>query len=212
MANPGKVDRAGARKAQQQKAARRGITLAAARAVVRDGYTATTMKSIAKEAGYTASSLYNYFASKEAIFEELRSDMVEHFLAAVEEEIPDGLDFPARLALLSHRIGQLAEELREAVVMYVVGGFDPAEERSRERVMRHGEFRAAYTRWFERNSSEEERCGHPASEVALLYFGLLRAFYEEVILASPIDDELLKRSRLRANRFFLAALSAPTLD
>ncbi|MDR3202333.1 MAG: TetR/AcrR family transcriptional regulator [Bifidobacteriaceae bacterium] len=52
---------------QHREGRRRQITLAAARCFHRDGFHATTMDSIIREAGLSAGAVYRYFPSKDAI-------------------------------------------------------------------------------------------------------------------------------------------------
>ena len=52
-------------------ATRRGVVDAAYRLIVAHGYSATSMRDIAAEAGISAGSIYNHFPTKEAIVEEV---------------------------------------------------------------------------------------------------------------------------------------------
>src|SRR6187549_3669844 len=50
------------------EATRQALIEAAARLFTRDGYAATSIRTIAAEAGITGGSVYNHFANKEEIF------------------------------------------------------------------------------------------------------------------------------------------------
>ncbi len=199
------------RRALQLKSARQGIMLAAARIVIEAGYQATTMRTIAKEAGYTASSLYTYFKSKEEIFEALRIELLDHFEATIEEELPEGLDFQARVAVLTHRLGRFAEDYEHAVALHVVGGIDLAAESGRNRVERMERTTCSVQDWFARNCTLEERHGHRAEDVADLYHGIMVACMERAFLIGKgeLGAETLKQANTRGLSFFFAALRAP---
>lgn len=199
------------RRALQLKSARQGIMLAAARIVIEAGYQATTMRTIAKEAGYTASSLYTYFKSKEEIFEALRVELLDHFEATIEEELPEGLDFQARVAVLTHRLGRFAEDYEHAVALHVVGGIDVAAESGLDRVERMERTTCSVRDWFAKNGTLEERQGHSAEDVADLFHGIMSACMERAFLIGKgeLDAETLKQANARGLGFFFAALNAP---
>ncbi|MEL6246136.1 MAG: TetR/AcrR family transcriptional regulator [Pseudomonadota bacterium] len=77
-------------KRARSKAANRSAILSAARAVfARIGYDATTVRDIIRETELAAGTFYNYFKSKEEVFEAIASDSTERFgeiLARVREE------------------------------------------------------------------------------------------------------------------------------
>jgi AcrR family transcriptional regulator len=60
-------DKREARRQQRQEHVRQGILAAAKRVFAKTGIESATMQEIAQEAGYSPSSLYNYFPSKEDI-------------------------------------------------------------------------------------------------------------------------------------------------
>jgi AcrR family transcriptional regulator len=109
------------RKERELARTREDIVEAAARAFARRGYRAATMAEIAREAGYTAPTLYSYFASKEEIFAELRRVIRAEFQTIYETPMPRGLDFRQRLELLVTRKLELIERRRDAFqVMYAI--------------------------------------------------------------------------------------------
>jgi AcrR family transcriptional regulator len=65
-------------------AIRAGLRDAAERVFVRGGFSATKMSDIAREAGVAVGTLYNYFESKEVIFEEILASRGTEFLARLE--------------------------------------------------------------------------------------------------------------------------------
>lgn len=82
---------------------RQDIVEAAARVFATSGFRAATMQAIAREAGYTAASLYTYFKSKDELIDALIRDVEQAVLALFEAPVPSGLAFPQRLELLLQR-------------------------------------------------------------------------------------------------------------
>jgi AcrR family transcriptional regulator len=72
----------------------------AARAVVlRDGHEGATTRAILDEAGMSAGSLYNYFASKDELFDALADQVVGENVAALVDRDGNGGDANLRVAL-----------------------------------------------------------------------------------------------------------------
>lgn len=82
---------------------RQDIVEAAARVFATSGFRTATMQAIAREAGYTAASLYTYFKSKDEIIDALVRDIEQAVVALFEAPVPAGLTFPQRLELLLQR-------------------------------------------------------------------------------------------------------------
>lgn len=71
---------------QEQSSERREEILAiAARLIARRGYSATTVRDIAEEAGILSGSLYHHFASKEAMLEEILHGFMDRLLTRYDE-------------------------------------------------------------------------------------------------------------------------------
>jgi AcrR family transcriptional regulator len=98
---------------------RRDILDAAARAFARSSFIDATMQDIAKEAGYTAASLYTYFRSKQEIFLGLLELLNEDFLATYDEQLPESLTFGQRLEILLHRQFEIADRRRDAFLVFL---------------------------------------------------------------------------------------------
>lgn len=199
------------RKAQHLRSARAGIMLAAARTVVNRGYQATTMRTIAKEAGYTASSLYTYFRSKEQIFEAMRDELLLHLDEILGEPMPDGLDFPACVKVLGHRFARFAEEFQEVIALHIVGGVDLPDEDRAARFARIGRLQRQCEAWFQANATPEELGGHPPLDAAVLFLGVMKGFMEQAFVegeGAP-GPETLRLRMARGLDFFLSGLRAP---
>ena len=98
----------------RREATRARILDAAWRIARRDGLAALSLRDIAREVGMRAPSLYNYFPSKNAIYDAMYADGLRELVAAVWEPSVKTSD-PA--AVVRHRMKLF---VREAV-------HDPAE-------------------------------------------------------------------------------------
>lgn len=72
----------------EQSSERRDQILAiAARLIAKQGYSATTVRDIADEAGILSGSLYHHFPSKEAILQEILRSFLDGLLARFEQVV-----------------------------------------------------------------------------------------------------------------------------
>lgn len=76
-----------ARHPKQVHRIRESILDAAITVFARKGYQAATMHELAREAGYTAPSLYNYFPGKRQIFEALVDRLDAEFIAVDRKSV-----------------------------------------------------------------------------------------------------------------------------
>ncbi|AKU92341.1 TetR/AcrR family transcriptional regulator [Vulgatibacter incomptus] len=110
------------RRAREIARTRQDILEAAARAFVHSGLKAATMQDIAKEAGYTAASLYGYFSSKEEILKGLHQLIAEEVTGVFDTPIPGGLTFRQKLELLLQRQLEVAMRRRDLIALFHVSG------------------------------------------------------------------------------------------
>jgi len=85
------------------------ISKAAKELFIERGFHATSMRDIAKKANVSLGNVYNYFETKEAIFESIINDylrIVEEKLKRILDEIDDPID-PRNLRFLGEKIGDL---------------------------------------------------------------------------------------------------------
>lgn len=76
---------------QDQSSDRRDQIIAiAARLIARRGYSATTVRDIADEAGILSGSLYHHFSSKEAILQEILRSFMAGLLGRFDEIVAEG--------------------------------------------------------------------------------------------------------------------------
>lgn len=151
---------------------RQDILEAAARAFARNGYQAVTMQEIAKEAGYTAASLYSYFCSKEEILAGLRELVLSESHSIFEQPMPAGIPLREKLLLLFERQLEIARKRREIAGLLHLGAGTPSD---------HCELHANRLRllvdFLEAHARPEELGGHSSEDVALMLAGAGGAFF-----------------------------------
>ncbi len=155
---------------------REDILDAAARAFARTGMQATTMQDIAREAGYTAASLYTYFRSKGEIEEGLLHQLTTEFLQIFDRPMPEGLSFQQRFDALMLRHMELIERRLPLFVSFHAGqqGAGPCHgdaigKRFHEDFERRMQRLA---RWFDDNAGPDDLGGHDSETAARLLFGM----------------------------------------
>jgi AcrR family transcriptional regulator len=201
---------------------REDILDAAARAFCRAGYSSATMRDIAREAGYTAASLYTYFKSKREILEGLVSLVTEEFLQSFDEPVPAGMSFPQRLELLLRRQLALAEERREIFSMFMA--LQPAAEW----VPKGGGKKSWYwpmevqverlAAWFGDNALPAELGGHHPDDVARFLVSVVHGFLVHWVTHGAPGERFSARTGLMLDLFFhgvsgqIAALRAGAIE
>ncbi len=105
--------------AQEQSSDRREQILdIAARLIARRGYSATTVRDIADEAGILSGSLYHHFSSKEAILQEILRNFMTGLLERFEEIVAeDGTPRVVLDKLVAHAFATI-ESQPDAVGLY----------------------------------------------------------------------------------------------
>jgi AcrR family transcriptional regulator len=109
-----------ARRQQRQEHSRQGILAAAKRVFARTGIESATMQEIAEEAGYSPSSLYNYFPSKEDILGAALEEIAAAAMEAASRPQADGETFRQYFESLMVEQLQLAERNREFFSFFVL--------------------------------------------------------------------------------------------
>lgn len=180
------------RRAREIARTRQDILEAAARAFVQNGFRAATMQDIAREAGYTAASLYGYFPSKEEILRELHVLVMDELSATYEAPFPAGLSLRQKLETLMRRHVEVAQRRFDLFALFhtgltetscqVHGGDSPFGRRV-----------DLFTRFIEVNQGDEDLGGRTPREAALAITGISYAFFVD-LMRSPeraIDDDKL---------------------
>ncbi len=93
----------GQRREREIAHARTDILEAAIRAFAGAGLHNTTMQDIAREAGYTAASLYTYFKSKQEIVDAMVTLLTDEFIQVFDVPVPSGLSFRQRFEMVLQR-------------------------------------------------------------------------------------------------------------
>jgi AcrR family transcriptional regulator len=177
------------RRAREIERTRQDIQVAAARVFARGGFHAATMQAIAREAGFTAASLYTYFESKDAIYDELCTEVLQAMMATFDVPVPAGLSFVQRLELLLQRQMALVAERLDALRMI----FDVGPPHSRERTAT-AEILLRLEKFLGEAGRRELRCS--PRDAALLLFGLERVMVMGWVDGEAVPDPVRLSSRL----------------
>lgn len=99
-----------------------GIEDAAKELLIKQGFHATSMRDIAKRADVSLGNVYNYFETKEAIFESI----INRYLIVIDQKIKDILDTidepldPKDMRKLGEMIGEMVDQHQDFwLLMYI---------------------------------------------------------------------------------------------
>lgn len=177
-------------------ATRRAILDAAARAFVRNGYGATTVRAIAAQAGLAASSLYNYFRGRDEIFTALRQDCHAEVLAQLQHPMPEGLSFEQRLELLMMRQCEMIEARLESFIYLAhMGGACVDATQPTGQL----EYVDQMVEWISSNATQADLGEHSPEDVAYFLFGVHHGSFAQWLrggAADPLRDQIPKILRL----------------
>jgi AcrR family transcriptional regulator len=181
---------------------RQDILAAAARVFAASGFHAATMQAIAREAGFTAASLYTYFPSKDDLYEALVEDLSRGFLATFDGHAPAGLTFAQRLELLFQRQLEFVASRRPTLrLMYDQGPRRRNGEPGPAQV-----FLRRLRAFVAADARAALRCD--ADEAARLLFGLLQAALVPLVLARPGAEPRVADEAARLVDLFLNGAAA----
>jgi AcrR family transcriptional regulator len=175
--------------------ARQDILDAAIRALARTGLHGTTVQDIAREAGYTAASLYTYFKSKQEIVDAISNLLTEEYVQVFEQPVPSDLTFRQRFEMVLRRHLELVDKRRTTFMVFL------AQETTSDLCGPDGHrssFHSNFERridcladWLRRNAKAEDLGGNDPKLVARLLFGmaygLLHEFPHRVQPTSFVD-------------------------
>jgi len=101
---------------------RAGIAKAAKELFIKQGFHATSMRDIARRAGVSLGNLYNYFDTKESIFEFIINEyvtVINEKLRLILDQIDEPLE-PSNLRFLGEKIGMLVNSHSDFwLLMYI---------------------------------------------------------------------------------------------
>jgi AcrR family transcriptional regulator len=182
---------------------REDIVEAAARAFNRHGHRRVTMQDIAREAGYTAASLYTYFRGKEEIAEELLRMTRAEYVRTFAEPMPAGLTFDQKLQLIVVRHLELVDRRRPffSVVFNVqAGGMGDACRRTSFHKTFEDRIRVLAD-WLRQNATPEDIGGHDPDLVARFFIGFGFGLFQRW-MSAPAKERLVDRAPLVLDFFF----------
>ena len=118
--------------------AREAIIEAAARAFARHGFHGTTIEQLAREAGYSASSLYTYFKGKDEIYAALQETVATKFETLRTGPTLPSLGFFEHFEWLIRRLFEIVEENRDFFIMFASqrGGIEWVQDQDSDVITR----------------------------------------------------------------------------
>lgn len=181
---------------------RQDILAAAARVFAGAGFHAATMQAIAREAGFTAASLYTYFPSKDDIYEALVDDLLRGFLAPFDAHVPAGLSFAQRLELLFERQLEFVAARRPTLRLL----FDQGPRQRRDDPGPSVIFLRRFREFVAEDARSALRCD--PDEAARLLLGFLQAALLPFVLARPGSEPRAGGEAARMVELFLHGAAA----
>lgn len=176
--------------------AREDILEAASRAFMRAGYAHVTVQDIAREAGYTAASLYTYFRSKEEIVEGLIDGFTAQYIRLLDEPLPLGLSFQERFETMLGRQFEVAERQRPMFLSFqAIGGKSVSIDKCiASRIHESFQKRIRCLRdWLTKNAGPKDLGRHDPELVAQFLFGAVQGVVHAWMLESTNSTRLLER-------------------
>lgn len=190
--------------------ARNRILDAAARAFTSGGMREIRLEEVAREAGYSVASLYNYFKNKEAILAALVDRALSEFVAACEFSAPASVPPEAALEWLALRllrvgwgnVGLAAIVLSPKIVL----GSDLKQELTERYMAVHRRFLDAIAT---RVGAVDGVAASDVDPLSYLLLGIMRTeIFRWLIEQQEVDESDLERAAHRLTRFFVAGARA----
>lgn len=168
--------KAGQRREREIAHARTDILEAAVKAFARTGLHGTTMQDIAREAGYTAASLYTYFKSKQEIIDAMVTHLTNEYIQVFDQPVPSGLSFRQKFELVLQRQLELIDQNHNIFVGFL-------SEHSNESMCSADETGRAFhdnferriqrlAEWMKKNAEPADIGGYDTEVVARMLFGM----------------------------------------
>ena len=181
---------------------REDILEAAARAFSKRGYQSATMRDIAKEAGYTAASLYTYFKSKQEIVAGLAELVTQEFVVGFDVVLPAGLTFRQKLEFLTQRLMANIERRRDLYALLMTlrpeHHCQPAcRDKHRQNPLWHLELQVGrLADWLRANATPEELRGKDPEVVARFMVSVGQGFLSHWVFTDPPQASFVKKMPL----------------
>jgi AcrR family transcriptional regulator len=161
--------------------ARLDILEASVRAFARTGLHSTTMQDIAREAGYTAASLYTYFKSKQEIVDAMSTYLTDEYVQVFDQPLPSGLTFRQRFEMALHRQLELAQKRRDVFTIFLNDEQHHGPCASESQTF-HNNFERrieCLSGWLHRNAKADDLGGNDPKLVARLLFGMAFGLFHQ---------------------------------
>ena len=198
------------RRAREIARTRQDILEAAARAFAARGFNGATMQDIAREAGYTAASLYSYFASKEEIINELFASIREERHAILDKGMPEGLTFRQKIELMLRRQLEFATKHHDAIRFFHFSGAATCESDPENRMTTFEMVGQEFGDFIRRNATKEELGGNDPLDLGLALAGMTHLFFLRWLRAGANYDGSAAIGQLLD--LFFHGISGPPAD
>jgi AcrR family transcriptional regulator len=176
-ADPGA--RGAGRKARERARRRADVLGAARRLYARKGYQETAMVEIAQASELAVGTLYQLFASKEAILRSLLEDRVDELLARVRAAVDEHTDVRDQLRRIIETNLAFARDNADILRLYLSGwiGYDTRiRQRFGDRIdARYERYVAILTTVFKRGVESGALAPRPPRRLAVTLMGLIHA-------------------------------------
>jgi TetR/AcrR family transcriptional regulator of autoinduction and epiphytic fitness len=184
-----------ARPPKQIRRLREAILDASIAVFARRGYQAATMHELAREAGYTAPSLYNYFAGKQQIFEALVDRLDAEFIAVFDEAEPEVGDFAGSVERLIRRQVDLVQRRRGAFQIFLAvqggAGAIPSARAARRHAEGFRTYMERFAGWMAKAAAGTDVAGRDPEELAYALWGLSIAFQARGARSGEADTQAM---------------------
>jgi AcrR family transcriptional regulator len=189
------------RKERERLAHRREILEAAERVFARNGYHGSTVEQIAQEAEFAVGTLYNFFKSKEELYEEVLASLIEQALARLRERVLGEAD-PVRAveALIELRVALLDEHKGFARVVFqtpMAEHGDASLALPARCLTLIEEAQAVFTEVLERGIAGGVFVDVGVVDLAVCLHGILNAFVAQWLLHEPQEPLAERVAKLR---------------
>jgi AcrR family transcriptional regulator len=134
------------------------------------------MQDIAREAGYTAASLYTYFKSKQEIVDAMVTQLTDEYIKVFDEPVPSGLTFRQHFELVLHRHLELIDRTHNVFVGFLSDHSNQSMCASDDTGRAfHDNFERRIQRlaeWLKETAAPDDIGGHDPEIVARTLFGM----------------------------------------
>ncbi|MGK0358264.1 MAG: AcrR family transcriptional regulator [Bradymonadia bacterium] len=163
------------RRDRQAERSRQDILDAAARVFAGSGYRGATMNDIAREAEYSAPTIYSYFKKKRDILDSLMESTLAAMLAVFDEPVLPGLDLRTRMTFLLRSISRMVDARMPAVITMFKLHTDGLSDDDGPLPNAQATFLTRLTRWFAEHVQADE-ARYPPETLAWVLFGLFQGY------------------------------------